>query len=113
MLKLLNVLMTSNIYLSGEYAEKNPDWHVKDSPFKASDVLKMIERNNLNPEKICEVGCGAGEILLNMYDNLSDKTEFFGYEISPQAYEICKKKNVRDCISTCPTYLNMKTSITI
>ena len=27
-----------------------------------------------------------------MYDNLSDKTEFFGYEISPQAYEICKKK---------------------
>ena len=71
---------------------KNPGWHSEDASFKAHYVTKMIEKNNLNPRTICDVGCGSGDILVNLHNNLSDEAEFCGYEISPQAYEICKKK---------------------
>ena len=84
--------MSSSLYSSGEYYARNPEGHVKDSPFKALNILKMLRRNGLNPQKICEVGCGYGEILFNLQKNLSSETEFIGYEISPQAFKICKNK---------------------
>ncbi|MCL4824531.1 MAG: methyltransferase domain-containing protein, partial [Anaerolineales bacterium] len=75
----------------GEYLEKNPRWHAADSPWKAAQILKMIRRQNLNPATVCEVGCGAGEILNRLHAELP-ATDFFGYEVSPQAYEICSAK---------------------
>ncbi|MCZ2287652.1 MAG: class I SAM-dependent methyltransferase [Anaerolineales bacterium] len=79
------------MYQSGEYLEKNPRWHAADSPWKAAQILKMIRRQNLNPATVCEVGCGAGEILNRLHAELP-ATNFFGYEVSPQAYEICSAK---------------------
>ncbi|MBC6939058.1 MAG: class I SAM-dependent methyltransferase [Chloroflexi bacterium] len=80
-----------SMYQSGEYLEKNPRWHAADSPWKAAQILKMIRRQNLNPATVCEVGCGAGEILNRLHAELP-ATDFFGYEVSPQAYEICSAK---------------------
>lgn len=79
------------MYQSGEYLEKNPRWHAADSPWKAAQILKMIRRQNLNPATVCEVGCGAGEILNRLHAELP-AANFFGYEVSPQAYEICSAK---------------------
>lgn len=79
------------MYQSGEYLEKNPRWHAADSPWKAAQILKMIRRQNLNPVTVCEVGCGAGEILNRLHAELP-AANFFGYEVSPQAYEICSAK---------------------
>lgn len=79
------------MYQSGEYLEKNPCWHAADSPWKAAQILKMIRRQNLNPATVCEVGCGAGEILNRLHAELP-AANFFGYEVSPQAYEICSAK---------------------
>lgn len=79
------------MYQSGEYLDKNPRWHAADSPWKAAQILKMIRRQNLNPVTVCEVGCGAGEILNRLHAELP-ATNFFGYEVSPQAYEICSAK---------------------
>lgn len=79
------------MYQSGEYLEKNPCWHAADSPWKAAQILKMIRKQNLNPATVCEVGCGAGEILNRLHAELP-ATDFFGYEVSPQAYEICSAK---------------------
>ena len=79
------------IYEDGEYLENNPSWHEEDSPWKAKQIIKMIERNGLNPTKICEIGCGAGEILCQLSGHFVEK-EYFGYEISPQAFELCEKK---------------------
>ncbi|HMM98929.1 MAG TPA: class I SAM-dependent methyltransferase [Anaerolineales bacterium] len=79
------------MYQSGEYLDKNPRWHAADSPWKAAQILKMIRRQNLNPATVCEVGCGAGEILNRLHAELP-ATNFFGYEVSPQAYEICSAK---------------------
>jgi type I restriction-modification system DNA methylase subunit len=39
-----------------------------------------------------EIGCGAGEILRQMQTHLSTRTTFHGYEISPQAFRLCKQK---------------------
>jgi cyclopropane fatty-acyl-phospholipid synthase-like methyltransferase len=52
----------------------------------------MLERNGLEPETICEIGCGAGEILNWLSRELQGKTQLAGYEISPQAYALCRTR---------------------
>jgi 2-polyprenyl-3-methyl-5-hydroxy-6-metoxy-1,4-benzoquinol methylase len=82
-----------NRYLSGEYLEKNPSYHVEDSAWKAKQVLTILGRNNLPKiNTVCEVGCGAGEILYQLQKQMDQSIRFSGYEISPQGYELCKPK---------------------
>jgi len=80
------------IYENGTYLINNPTWHEEDSPWKAKQILKILHKNNLNPNTICEIGCGSGEILNSLSKDLNDKTSFSGYEISAQAFELCNKK---------------------
>ena len=44
------------------------------------------------PETICEVGCGAGEVLKQLQESMDNECVFWGYEISPQAFELCKRR---------------------
>jgi len=83
---------SGSIYKTGEYVERNPTYHVEDSSWKARQILRMIRKNSLKPPKVCEIGCGAGEILKQLQSNLPDDTEFFGYEISPQAFALCQQR---------------------
>jgi hypothetical protein len=78
-------------YLDGEYTDKNPSFHVEDSPWKAQQILKGIQRTDLRPESVCEIGCGAGEILVQLSKALPD-TRFQGYELSPQGYAMCQER---------------------
>ncbi|MGZ3621857.1 MAG: class I SAM-dependent methyltransferase [Ktedonobacteraceae bacterium] len=80
------------IYTSGIYLEKNPSWHVEESPWKTKQVIRMLTRSNIKPKTICEIGCGAGEILKLLHDCMDDECLFWGYEISPQAFELCKSR---------------------
>jgi 2-polyprenyl-3-methyl-5-hydroxy-6-metoxy-1,4-benzoquinol methylase len=73
------------IYTSGLYQEKHPHWHVEESPWKARQILRMLQQNRLSPGSICEIGCGAGEILRQLQMHLDEKCTFWGYDISPQA----------------------------
>jgi len=82
----------TNIYQDGSYLENNPLWHQLDSPWKASQIQKMISKNLLSPASICEIGCGAGEILSQLENNYGLDKKFYGYELSPQAYALCQKK---------------------
>jgi 2-polyprenyl-3-methyl-5-hydroxy-6-metoxy-1,4-benzoquinol methylase len=41
---------------------------------------------------VCEVGCGAGQILKELHEALDPSINYTGYEISPQAFELCKPK---------------------
>ena len=82
----------SGIYSTGEYLEKNPAWHAADSPWKSGQIFKMLQKHGLRPATICEAGCGAGEILNYFHAELHE-TNFWGYEISPQAFEICSAKS--------------------
>ena len=84
----------TQIYEDGTYLANNPGWHEEDSPWKAKQIIKIIKQNSLIPKTVCEVGCGGGEILnqlSELYD--ADDRKFFGYEISPQAFELCSKKS--------------------
>jgi hypothetical protein len=80
------------IYLSGEYLQKNPTWHVEKSPWKATQILKMMNRNSITPRTLCEVGCGAGEILKQLQQEMDAECTLWGYEISPQACELSKSR---------------------
>ena len=84
--------MPKEIYTEGEYLEKNPSWHVEHSPWKAGQILRIMQKNGINPGRICEVGCGAGEILRQLQLNMDEECEFRGYEISPQAFQLCQEK---------------------
>lgn len=83
--------MTSHIYTDGSYLEKNPSWDVEDAPWKAQQIRTILARNKLDPSTICEVGCGAGEILHQLSRGMPT-TRFTGYEISPQALELCRTR---------------------
>lgn len=79
-----------SIYTDGSYLNKTGGtWHLEDSPFKAKQVLRMLARHpEVQPNTICEIGCGAGRILSELQNHLPSNTTFTGYEISSQAYAI-------------------------
>ena len=85
-------MVANNIYEDGTYFKNNPTWDVEDSPWKANHVLKILQRNNIIPSTICEIGCGAGEILNCLSSAYGNNALCSGYEISPQAFGICKNK---------------------
>ncbi len=76
--------MTS-IYESGEYLARHSTWHAEDSPYKAKWVAAMLLDNGLNPKSIVEIGCGSGEILVQLAEYFPSAT-MEGWEVSPQAY---------------------------
>jgi ubiquinone/menaquinone biosynthesis C-methylase UbiE len=80
------------MYTSNEYLENNPTWHAEDSPWKARQILKMIKGNHLQPNSICEIGCGAGEILRQLSLQMEKNISFVGYEISPDAFALCEQR---------------------
>ena len=83
-------------YETGEYLEKVPDWHAADAPWKARQILRLLERNRLVPESVCDVGCGAGEILVQLQPHLRGEPRLEGFDVSGQAIALCQpKENAR------------------
>jgi cyclopropane fatty-acyl-phospholipid synthase-like methyltransferase len=81
--------MSKDMYVDGAYLKKNPEWHVEESAWKASQINRMLIRQHLVPRTICEVGCGAGEVLKQVQNMVEDTCVLWGYDISPQAIELC------------------------
>lgn len=81
-----------NLYTSGDYLQKNPAWHADESPWKAKYVLQMMRRNNIAPKTTCDVGCGAGEVLRLLQESMDTDCLFWGYDISPQAFELSQRR---------------------
>jgi SAM-dependent methyltransferase len=79
-----------SIYTNGSYlAKTGGTWHLEDSLFKAQRIASMLARHGeIKPDKICEIGCGAGGILAELQKILSDHITFTGYDISPQAHAL-------------------------
>lgn len=81
----------NNIYTDGKYLENTTSWHTEDSPWKVEQIIKMIQKNDLNFSSVLEVGCGAGDILTGLSSSLEDSNKrYTGYDISPQAIELAK-----------------------
>jgi hypothetical protein len=78
--------MIDSQYFDSSYLDKNPDWDRKDAPWKASQVLSMLSKNQLKPRTICEIGCGSGDILVDLLKSLPD-VSMTGFDISPQVVQ--------------------------
>lgn len=81
-----------NIYNNNTYLNNNPTWHEEDAPFKVSKIITLLERNPITFQTVSEIGCGSGEILVQLEPKLHNVTNFFGYDISKDAINIAKKK---------------------
>ena len=79
-------------YISGEHLAKAPGWHVEESPWKVKHIMQMLKRHHLEPDTVCEVGCGAGEVLRLLQGRMGETCTFWGYDISPQAFAMCREK---------------------
>jgi hypothetical protein len=85
-------MTTKTVYEDGTYLDNNPNWHAEDSPWKAAHIESILQKNRVSPSSICEIGCGSGEILNSLSKHYGTNVIFSGYDISPQAFDICKKK---------------------
>ena len=85
-------MAVASIYTTNEYLTKNPTWDIEHSSWKAKNLMSIIKRNDLQLTSICEVGCGAGEILNSMHKQMDENIVFTGYEISPDAFDLCKQR---------------------
>lgn len=87
--------MIETIYTekNSDYLKHNPTWHIQDSPWKAKQILKIIEKAGLQPKTIVEIGCGAGEILNQLHILMPTDVHFTGYEISDDALKFCEQRS--------------------
>src|SRR5437667_11573148 len=88
----MNENRAAEVYISGDYLLKNPDWHVEESLWKAERIWEMLVRNQLKPTTVCEIGCGAGEVLRQLQLRAENSCSFWGFDISPQALELCRQR---------------------
>ena len=79
------------MYEGDLYEQQNPTWHEEDAPWKAGHIERMIKRNNLPCQRICEIGCGTGDILLSL-GKAFPGADLSGYEISPAAFNRAARK---------------------
>jgi predicted RNA methylase len=93
----LNVSIASpcfmnDIYNNKSYLSNNPTWHEEDAPFKAGKIIELLARNPIAFKTVAEVGCGSGEILVQLQPQLPSETIYFGFDISKDSIAIAKKK---------------------
>jgi ubiquinone/menaquinone biosynthesis C-methylase UbiE len=79
------------IYRDGTYEHANPTWHEEDASWKARQIEAILTDNKVTLRSLCEVGCGAGGILIQL-SKAFPQASFAGYEISPQAFEMAVRK---------------------
>lgn len=74
-----------SIYTEGQYLKENTTWHVEDSPWKAKQIFKMSKNTQLEEiSTVAEIGCGAGEILVQLSKMFDTSIEYTEYDISLQ-----------------------------
>ncbi len=89
---MANTTTAEELYTTGSYLEKNPLWHTEESSWKAEQVMRMLNRQAIAPKTICEVGCGAGEVLKQLQQRLNNNCDLLGCDVSPQAIELCRSR---------------------
>ena len=69
-------------YTGEDYWKQNPTWDSEDSPWKATQIQRLLSRHRIPARTIAEVGCGAGGVLATLRESRPD-AELFGFDIAP------------------------------
>jgi SAM-dependent methyltransferase len=72
-------------YTGDRYLKQHPTWHANEAEWKADQVMRMIERNRLDPRSVVDIGCGNGGVLAEMQSQLHPDCVLKGYDIAPAA----------------------------
>jgi len=102
--------MSNELYTSGQYGRKHPDWHAEHSPWKARRLFDLLSDEWLATNwprrrlRVAEVGCGFGGVLAELCAILEEKgveCQGTGYDISPQAVHeaALRHPRLRFCVS--------------
>ena len=84
---------SNEIYVNGQYFSNNPDWDIADARWKTDVIFRLLKKNDVKPVEVIEVGCGAGENLVELLKRDGNIEKLYGYDISPQAIELAAKKS--------------------
>lgn len=85
--------MSDDRYDNGSDAEMNPDWQATEASEKADAIVKLINMMDFEPSSILDVGCGRGQVLLDVKRQF-DATgrthiQWAGWDTSFDAIERC------------------------
>ncbi|WP_261556527.1 class I SAM-dependent methyltransferase [Frankia tisae] len=91
----------TDMYQDGTYLSRHPDWHDGDGAWKATQIARLLARNSLYPQSVCDVGCGTGRVLTELATHLPGAIRLLGVDTSPAVLEIARER-VRDrvCLTT-------------
>ena len=84
---------SNDLYTSGEYYTNNHDWDIVDAKWKTEVIFKLLQNNNITPKDVTEIGCGAGENLVELAKRDDKIKTLAGFDISPQAIALAEKKS--------------------
>jgi SAM-dependent methyltransferase len=84
------------LYLDGDYVRNNPTWHAEDSGWKSEQIAKALTTCGVTPSNVCDIGCGAGDVIARLAA-MYPAAKFVGYDISEQAYALCKPRETPNC----------------
>lgn len=75
----------ASIYKNETYLQWNPTWHEEDSPWKADQIMQLLEKHPIEFQSVAEIGCGVGEVLNQLRTRLPAEIDFQGYDIAHEA----------------------------
>lgn len=79
------------IYHNGTYLANNPGWGRQDAAWKAAVIFELLQKNNIPPKEIIDLGCGSGEILRKLNDKFTSPVSARGYDISSAAINLARE----------------------
>ncbi len=91
--KNTQIFMKKDIYNDQTYLTNNPTWHEEDTGFKVDRIESILRKHQISFENVCDVGCGSGEILLQVLQRFPEVKNAVGYDISNDAIAIARKKS--------------------
>lgn len=80
---------------AGQYTGSEAEWRMLGAKYKALNILELTK--DMDPKKVCEVGCGEGSILKWLSD-FEFAEQLYGIDISESGIEKTFEKKIKNVI---------------